>query len=545
MAGFVNKEFNLSSSSRTSDYLRKKLSKVKFSNDLTTNIVNMQDVDKILSISSMTKTGFNFDNQQPADFNTLRDTCRSYAKEDDIDEILDIICDESICSTVQDESFAYIKSSITDLTSERSEKLTEYFEKFRLYFGLMNTDAVWKLFRKFIIDGKIAYQIVYSKNGKTIEGFIELDAAKVQVTFDRETHEKRYSVETYDINTLRPIHQDLCEQEIIFITYSDEDDNVSYVSRLIRSFNILRIMESTRITFAVTNASFKMMYTVPVGSTSYQKGRQRLAQVAADHAEQVDFNWTNGQIKTNGKPMLPFYKQIFFAQQDGQKPEIQVLNNSGGPDLSNMDAIKYFAEKFQQITKIPLARFNRLSQPQQSYNTEGVFRDEIRFSKFIARLRNIFQILFIKPIYIQMCLDDDIKDDLKFFSSLSLIYQSDSTYLQEKMIDLLRKNAEAISSVMQSLQVTDAEGNQTSYLDMEFMIRKFSTLSDNDLKLNEEMKKKAKEKAAAAAKEAEAAAQQEQGGGEQGMEGGESGGEPAMPEPPQEEPPQEEPQLEA
>ena len=493
MAGFINRGIG-SSISNNKVVLKKDLAKIKFSGK-SYNSEQMPSLNSVVSIpqNSWSRLGSNIRGDGTTDFSVNREVCRKYALEDDIDMILDIICDEAISSTEQNRDFAYIESSL-DIGDKKRELLNSYFNKVRYILGLLTTDDVWKLLRRLLIDGKLAYRIIYDESQKNIVDIIELDPANVQVITD-ENNKVFYKVKTdiqsnYGLPTSTEIL--LQEQEIIRIDYSDDDNSMSYVSRLVRSFNTLRIMESTRIIFAVVNSSLKMQYIVPVGSVSSTKGQQRLAQVAADQAEQVDFNWETGEIKTNGHPMLPFYKQMFFGVQDGNRPEVSILNNGGGPDLSNMTAVQYFRDKFNDITKIPSSRLKKDGGATYSMNVEGIQAEEVRFSRFISRIRNVFQMLFIKPVYIQMCLDNDIKDDISFLASLHLVYQSSSVFLQEKKLLLAQQNASAISNILQSIQVQDAEGNQAPYFDIDFLVETFSLFTPEELKKNEEYKKKKK-----------------------------------------------------
>ena len=248
-------------------------------------------------------------------------------------------------------------------------------------------------------------------------------------------------------------------------------------------------MEATRIIWAVTNASYKTQYIIPVGSVQSPRGRQTLAQAMANYKELVDFDWDSGEIKTNGRPMLQFYKDIFMASEGGETPQIQNLGGDG-PEISDTETLKYFRDKLRQASKIPFTRFEK-EQGEGTYtmSAEGIAREEIRFSKFISRLRSIFQEILIKPLYLQMCLKHkEIMSDINYRVNLGLEYNKDSVFEQNKEIELLQKQSDFISSIMSSMVEQDEEGNEIPYFDFDFIVRKFFNMSDEDLKLNQRFK---------------------------------------------------------
>ena len=108
-----------------------------------------------------------------------------------------------------------------------------------------------------------------------IIGFIELDPASLTPGLDPQTNEKIWFVNQRE-GAGGQVIQDriLFDSQIIYISYSKSDmvSRISYVERLIRSFNILRTMEATRIIWAVTNASYKTQYIIPFFPYTYRIG---------------------------------------------------------------------------------------------------------------------------------------------------------------------------------------------------------------------------------------------------------------------------------
>ena len=426
-----------------------------------------------------------------------KEQIRKFALQDEIEEILDIICEESIVFD-SGNKFANIKLNYK-VDQNILDELNIEYNKLYNYFGFYDAIQASDYFRKWLIDGFLAFEIVYNEQQTEIIGFVEIDPASLTPGLDPQTNEKIWFV-NQRMGAGGQITQDriLYDSQIIYISYSKSDmtSRISYVERLIRSFNILRTMEATRIIWAVTNASYKTQYIIPVGSVQSVRGRQTLAQAMNSYKEIVDFDWDSGEIHTNGRPMLQFYKDIFMASEGGETPQIQNIGNDG-PEISDTETLRYFRDKLRQASKIPASRFEKeQGEGVFSLSADGIAREEIRFSKFITRLRSVFQEILIKPLYIQMCLKHpEIQTDMNFRVNMGLDYYKDSVFEQNKEIEILQKQADFISSIMTSMVVRDDEGNEIPYFDFDFIVRKYFGMSDEDLKLNQRYKdeKKLKE----------------------------------------------------
>ena len=437
---------------------------------------------------SLSKGYFNLSEEN---YQKKKEQLRKFSLQDEIEEILDIICEEAIVFDGANK-FANIRLNYK-VDQKLLDEFTEEYNKIYNYFGFYDTVQATDYFRKWLIDGFLAFEIVYNQEQTEIIGFVELDPVSLTPGIDPNTNEKVWFVNQTQNGTTGQTTQDriLYDSQIIYLAYAKADavSRISYVERLIRSFNILRTMEATRIIWAVTNASYKTQYIIPVGSVQSPRGRQTLAQAMANYKEVVDFDWDSGEISTNGRPMLQFYKDIFLASEGGETPQIQNLGGDG-PDISDTETLKYFRDKLRQASKIPNSRFEK-EQGEGVYtmSAEGINREEIRFSKFISRLRSIFSEILIKPLYIQMCLKHkEIMTDMNYRVNLGLEYNKDSIFEENKEIELIQKQSDVISSINSSMVVTDDEGNETPYFDFDFLVRKFLGMSDEDLKLNQRFK---------------------------------------------------------
>jgi len=449
------------------------------------------------------------------DYAEKRKFLRKFSLNGEIEFILDTVCDESI--TYDDRNFFATASTLNiDLKDKVLDKITDHYNRLYNVFGFQNSNLAWQYFRQLLIDGFLAFEIIYDNKGKEIIGFKELDPTSLQPMVEKigENDYQQFWIQ-YPANP--QITRKLTNEQIIYISYAKGNavSRVSYAERLIRSYNILKIMENTRIIWNVMNASYRLKFIIPTGTQSQQKALQTLGQVMSNYKEDISINDNSGELTVNGKPKVQFYKNYLFPEKDGQTPDIQSMNPSG-PDFNIMDNVLYFFNKLKMDSKIPYARFSSRSSAPINYQigVDQMQRDEIRFEKFLRRLRSIFQEILVKPLYIQMCLDyPELSKDRNFKSKLGLNYNRESEL--EEMIQMggFTKKIEFINGLAEiKMKIGETE---SSYFDREFLINRYLGITPDQAKVNEDYKKKEEKEAEKAPKEGEeGAAEGEAEGGE-------------------------------
>jgi hypothetical protein len=181
-----------------------------------------------------------------------------------------------------------------------------------------------------------------------------------------------------------------------------------------------------------------------------------------------------------------------------------------------MENVVYFYNKLKMDSKLPYARFAARSAGPSQYkiSIDALERDEIRFEKFLRRLRSIFQEILVKPLYIQMCLDfPELSRDRSFKVNLGLDFHRESQFEEQVQLSNYTKRTEFIKG-LSDFKVKIGE-EEKAYFDNNFLIQRFLGLSPDEIKMNEEYKKK-EEKEGESSKPAEGEAG--------GAAGGEAGG---------------------
>jgi hypothetical protein len=433
------------------------------------------------------------------DYQGRRDYLRKFAMNPEIEFILDAVADEAI---VYDDSnyFAFADvSKVTEILSPDNQKeivaeINQQFKKIYSHFHFSSGHDGWGYFRQLLIDGFLAFEIVFDPDGKNIVGFKELDAISLRPGVEKANDGtfKKIWVQYEDIPTMKRV---LLDSQIIYISYAKGNftGRVSYVERMVRSFNLLRIMENSRIIWNTMNSSFRLKMVVPIGTKSPQKAKESLAEMINIYKEDVNLDYDSGELSVNGSPAMQFYKNYLFPSKNGESPDISVIGGEGF-DLSDTDALKYFKDKVIEDSKIPMERFDKASGGGQfGMSADGINREEIRFFKFVTRLRSIFQEILLKPLFIQMgLLYPELAEDELFKSTLAITYNMDNIFEELKQMDIMTKRVDFATSMMGIMdKKKDATGMDVDvpYFAPKFVVDKYMKLSQDDIAANERMMK--------------------------------------------------------
>jgi hypothetical protein len=241
------------------------------------------------------------------------------------------------------------------------------------------------------------------------------------------------------------------------------------------------------------NASFKLKMTVPIGTKSQQKGMQTLGELMSIYKEDVQLNDESGELFIDGRPKIQFYKNYLMPSGVNGTPTIEPLTTEG-PNLNDPAPLSYFFDKFVQESKVPPSRFTGPDGTNASTYTnaaEGLDKEEIRFAKFVERLRSIFQEILTKPLWIQMAKKyPELEKDFMFKSQLGLDYFSDNPFKINQEIEVINKRKESVTAMSGLLDDEDKP-----FFSVPFLIENFLGISRQDIVANKEAKeRKEKEK---------------------------------------------------
>lgn len=426
------------------------------------------------------------------DYALKREALRKLAVQPELEDILDTMTNESI---VYDGDLTYFAEpfieplEIQDLSKSAAKKVENSMNThFRRFYKMLNWKYnAWDDFKRWLVEGNLCWEIVYDSLEKPtrIIGLVPLDATTITRKFD---NGKWYWVQ---FKGIQGRERTLLDSQIIYIAYQETNaiSRVSYLERLIRPFNIYRIIEQAQLIWTITNASYKMKFTIPIKGMNKVNGQQAVSAAMNKYKEDIKFIPDSGELTINGQSTMPFNKEYWMPESDSGSPQIDTIGGDG-PDLNDNDQLKFFKNQLYKISKIPLSRFDQDS-GETWFGTDAtsVARIEIDFARFVTRLRNQFAQIILKPLQIQLALDiPELVDNRQILEAVSLQYKSYNLFEELLQIELDQKRIDHIQTMKDSLEDETPDGNLVKFFSSEFLVKKYLKMSDQDLKLNAKLK---------------------------------------------------------
>lgn len=427
------------------------------------------------------------------DFPQKRDALRKLALQPELEDILDTMTNESI---VYDSDYTYFaepfieNQELGDLKADVRKKVVNVMasEYRRLYKMLNWKYRAWDDFKRWLIEGNLAWEIVYDNIEKPtkIIGLVPLDAATLTRKF---SNNKWYWIQFKGMNGKE---RTLLDSQVVYVAYQETNciSRISYLERLIRPFNIYRIIEQAQLIWTITNSSYKMKFTIPIKGMNKTMGMQTLSSAMNKYKEDIKFIGDTGELTINGQVNLPFNKEYWFPESDSGSPQIETLGGDG-PELNDNDQLKYFKNQLYKISKIPLSRFDQESgETWFGSDATSATRTEIEFARFVTRLRNQFSQIIIKPLQLSIALAiPEMQNNRHILDAVSLQYQSYNLFEELMSIELTQKRVEFIQNMKDSMVDMDQNGNEIKFFSSKFLVQKYLKLSEADLQLNDKLKK--------------------------------------------------------
>ena len=453
----------------------------------------LQQQDLFQQLSSAWKVKQNADkNFFEKDFPQKRDALRKLALQPELEDILDTMTDESI---VYDSDYTYFAEPFieqqehNELEKKARKKISEEMNKiYRSLYKMLNWKyRAWDDFKRFLVEGILAWEIVYDSLEKPtkIIGLIPLDPATLTKKFN---NNKWYWVQFKGMNGKE---RTLLDSQVIYISYQETNciSRLSYLERLIRPFNIYRIVEQAQLIWTITNASYKMKFTIPVKGMNKTMGMQTISSAMNRYKEDIKFQGETGELTINGQVNMPFNKEYWFPETESGSPEIESIGGDG-PELNDNDQLKFFKNQLYKVSKIPISRFDQeAGETWFGTDATSVARIEINFARFITRLRNQFSQIIIKPLQLQLSLMiPELQGNRQILEAISLKYHSYNLFEEMMDIELMQKRVDFIQTMKESMVDMDVEGNDIKFFSSKYLVGKYLKLPAQDLELNAKLK---------------------------------------------------------
>jgi hypothetical protein len=340
------------------------------------------------------------------------------------DQAIEDICNEAIVSSEEKDSVRVTLENIPfgDEVKRRID------EEFLNVLKLMNFSTKgFEIFKRWYVDGRIFYQKIIDretpKNGITELRYI--DPRKIKKV--RELKKMRSTVDlslTNDYEEYFMFNEKgvagstsgsgvrIAADTIAFCSSGMVDQNknmiLSYLHKAIKPVNQLRMIEDAVVIYRIARAPERRIFKIDVGNLPKQKAEQYLRDVMARYRNKLVYDANTGEIRDDRSYMNMLEDYWLPTREGGRGTDITTL--PGGQNLGEMADIEYFQKKLYRSLNVPVSRLEPATGFSMGRSTE-ITRDELKFTKFVQRLRKKFTELFNDFLKTQLVLKGVISID--------------------------------------------------------------------------------------------------------------------------------------
>ena len=343
---------------------------------------------------------------------------REMAIQPECDSAIQDIVNEAIIVDEQDGPVEIVLDKL-DYTESIKNKIREEFE-YLLKLLNFNNNA-YDIFRKWYIDGRLYYNIVIDeKNPRSgIKDLRYIDPRKIRKI--REPIKEKdprtgatvykgmneyYLYNPQGITTQNQSQGVKIAKDSICYVHSGITDNrnsliYSHLHKAIKPLNQLRMLEDAVVVYRLARAPERRVFYIDVGNLPKMKAEQYLRDMMVKHKNKLTYDAATGEVRDDRKFMTMLEDFWLPRREGGRGTEITTLG--GGQNLGEMEDVDYFRRKLYKSLNVPVTRMEAENQFNLGRASE-ITRDELKFNKFIMRLRNRFSELFDEILEIHLAL---------------------------------------------------------------------------------------------------------------------------------------------
>lgn len=311
----------------------------------------------------------------------------------------------------------------------------------------------YDIFRQWYVDSRLYYQVIIDENNPK-DGIKELrpvDALKmkrvVKPLYNRHARTGVPVLEGVDEHFEFMADESgsgvkIAKDSIVFVPSGIVDRNkgmiIGYLDKAIKPFNNLRAMEDALIVYRIARAPERRIFYVDVGQLPKIKAEQYLRDMQNRFRNKIDYDPTTGLIRDNRK-FMSILEDFWLPRRDGSKgTEISTL--PGGANLGELEDVEYFRKKLYESLHVPQSRLTG-DTPFQIGRATDITRDELKFGKFVMRLKKQFGELFNEVLRIQLSLKNvcTVNEFEEMRQYITYDFVEDTHFKELKDLELLQE----------------------------------------------------------------------------------------------------------
>ena len=398
---------------------------------------------------------------------------REAAEQPETDNAIDDIVNEAI---VTNDIGSPVSLNVDDLdyTDEVKKKVVNEFEnvtkmlKFKEYGG--------ELFRKWYVDGKIYFHMIVDSSAPK-EGIKELryidpiymrKVREVNKEVDKltgitvaETVDEFFVYNDIDMTSATTVSNmgsggetlhgvKVAKEAIVYVTSGIMDSTrskvMSHLHKCLKLINQLRMLEDALVIYRISRAPERRIFYIDVGNLPKGKAEEYVRNMMSQYRNKIVYDSNSGEVRDDRRHKSMLEDFFLPRREGGRGTEITTL--PGGENLGQIDDILFFQKKLYKSLNVPLSRLESESGFQVGRATE-INREEVKFQKFIDRLRQKFSYIFLTALKTQLVLKGIIveEDWDSIEENIYVDYQKDNYFSELKEFEILRDRFEILSQM--------------------------------------------------------------------------------------------------
>lgn len=440
----------------------------------------------------------NLDGDESKDNIELIRQYRGVAMHPEVDAAIEDIVNEAV--TIEDKGLS-VKLVLDDV--EASDKIKKEIQlEFDTVLNMLKfNDLGHDIFRRFYVDGRMYHHLVVNESNLKagIQEIRPIDATKIRKVKEVKTKKDPLTgakiVEKVDEHF---IYQEkpgetvngikLTPDSVSYVTSGLLDESrkkvVSYLHKALKPINQLRMMEDSLVIYRLARAPERRIFYIDVGNMPKGKSEEYMKGIMTRYRNKLVYDANTGKLKDDRKHMSMLEDFWLPRREGGRGTEISTL--PGGENLGQIDDIIYFQKRLYRSLNVPSSRLEQEQATGLLGRSTEINRDELKFQKFIDRLRRRFSALFLEILRKQLVLKGTItnEDWEAWRNEMVVDYVSDNHFAE-------LRNAELVRERLQTLDMTQQYVGE--FYSKEWVFKNVLNLSDDEM---EEMKKQMKQEEA-------------------------------------------------
>jgi hypothetical protein len=390
-------------------------------------------------------------------------------------------------SASEGESALTLTLDKVEVSDQIKKGITEEFENI---VSMLNFNEVGHdLFKRWYIDGRLYHHLVVNESNLKagVQEIRPIDASKIRKI--KQVKKKKdpvtgaqivEKVDEYYLYQEKPGSQTsgikLSNDSVSYVTSGLLDASrkkiVSHLHKALKPINQLRMMEDSLVIYRLARAPERRIFYIDVGNLPRGKSEQYMKDIMARYRNKLVYDADTGAVKDDRKHMSMLEDFWLPRREGGRGTEISTL--PGGENLGQIDDILYFQKRLYKSLNVPISRLEQEAQFSLGRSTE-ISRDELKFQKFIDRLRkrfgHLFQGILKKQLIMKGLITEEDWDTWK--NDIVIDYSRDNHFTELKDAELLR---ERLTTLDQASQYVG------DYFSKEYVMKKILMMTDDDIK---------------------------------------------------------------